>query len=334
MDISIIIPVYNVEKYLIRCLDSIFNQEFSGTFEVIAVDDGSTDSSLSLLKEYQKNEQRLQVIEHLVNKKLSIARNTGMSQAIGKYIMNIDSDDYLLPGSLEKLRLKSQETNADIIAFDFVRESTKGKLESGYKIDKTFITDDKLLVQKYFYGNIVSKLIKSDISKDLISGSIPVNSGEDLLYCTELLLRANKICVVADKYYVYCINDFSITNRKSPDQTLRTIQTSIYNVSKVLKSHNCSAKFTVNILRYLKKWIILANSRILFQHKVDVLNYDELLCTLSDYPNINQSMINDWDHALKSKFYCALQLGTDFGVRGLLSLFKYILVSRNKKQFE
>ena len=72
-NLSIIVPVYNVEKYLVRCLDSIFVQNFSGTFEVIAVDDASTDNSLEILKSYSKNESRLKIIEHKSNKNLSIS---------------------------------------------------------------------------------------------------------------------------------------------------------------------------------------------------------------------------------------------------------------------
>ena len=92
--ISIIVPVYNVEKFLERCLDSIFKQQFSSVFEVIAVDDCSTDNSLHVLKEYQKREKRLIIIEHEINKKLSCASKTGIRASTGDYIMHVDSDDW------------------------------------------------------------------------------------------------------------------------------------------------------------------------------------------------------------------------------------------------
>lgn len=99
MDISVIVPVYSVEEYLARCLDSIFSQHFSGLFEVIAVDDATTDRSLHILKSYQRTEPRLVVLTHEENKKLSIARTTGMNAARGDSIMHVDADDRLLSTS-------------------------------------------------------------------------------------------------------------------------------------------------------------------------------------------------------------------------------------------
>ena len=106
MHISIIVPVYNVERYLVRCLDSIFTQDFSGNFEVIAIDDKSTDMSLSILKAYQLTETRLIIIEHDVNEKLTKTRADGMNAANGEYVMHVDSDDWILPGTLQKLYSK------------------------------------------------------------------------------------------------------------------------------------------------------------------------------------------------------------------------------------
>lgn len=126
-DISIIIPVYNVEKYLIRCLDSVFKQKFSGSIEVIAVDDASTDNSLSLLYEYQKEENRLQIVEHKVNQKLSVARLTGMKKSTGEFVMHVDSDDWLQDNSLESLYLKCREVDADVVVYNYIKEDSFGK---------------------------------------------------------------------------------------------------------------------------------------------------------------------------------------------------------------
>ena len=149
-DLSIIIPVYNVEKYLIRCLDSVFNQQFSGTYEVIAVDDGSTDSCLHVLKGYREKETRLKVIEHGENKKLSVARASGMKAAKGDYIMHVDSDDWLLPNALENLFRKCMELDVDVVVFNHVRENSKGERTNVKSIKKETFTTDKLKVQSYF----------------------------------------------------------------------------------------------------------------------------------------------------------------------------------------
>ena len=92
--ISIIVPVYNVEAYLPQCLDSLINQTYQD-LEIICVNDGSTDGSLEILQKYQSKDKRIKVVSQK-NQGLSGARNTGISQATGEWIMFVDSDDYLL----------------------------------------------------------------------------------------------------------------------------------------------------------------------------------------------------------------------------------------------
>jgi len=110
MDLSIIIPVFNTEKYVIRCLDSIFSQVFAGTLEVIVVDDASTDKSLEILRNYQKKEERLIIVEHKINRKEAIARASGMNVSTGDYIFEPSKEEIvltLIPKSLKTQLYKS-----------------------------------------------------------------------------------------------------------------------------------------------------------------------------------------------------------------------------------
>lgn len=102
MEISIVLPVYNVEKYLVRCLDTILDQTFKLDYEVICVDDGSTDNSGKILDKYAKKNPKIKVI-HQENLGLSEARNTGLKHVKGKYTMFIDSDDFIAKNALEGL---------------------------------------------------------------------------------------------------------------------------------------------------------------------------------------------------------------------------------------
>ena len=111
--ISIIIPVYNVEKYLHECLDSIINQTFKD-LEIICVDDGSTDKSSEILEEYEQKDKRFTVISQ-PNKGVSAARNRGMQQAKGKYIMFVDSDDYIASNACELIYNSAEEKRCDIL---------------------------------------------------------------------------------------------------------------------------------------------------------------------------------------------------------------------------
>ncbi len=123
-DISIIVPVYNVEKYLKPCLDSIVTQEFSGKFEVIIVDDGSKDDSGAIADSYGLMPNVLVI--HQVNGGLSAARNAGLRVSRGKYIMFVDSDDMIGPGYLEAMWSRLVQTSADFVTSTFRYMSDDG----------------------------------------------------------------------------------------------------------------------------------------------------------------------------------------------------------------
>ena len=111
--ISIIIPVYNVEKYLNKCLNSVIEQTYKN-IEVILIDDGSTDNSGKICDEYAKNDIRIKII-HQQNGGVSTARNNGLEHATGKYITFVDSDDYIEKEMIETMAKKIMKKNADIV---------------------------------------------------------------------------------------------------------------------------------------------------------------------------------------------------------------------------
>lgn len=113
--ISVIIPVYNVEKYLYQCLDSILNQTLK-EIEVICVDDGSTDRSYSILKEYQQKDQRIIILTQK-NLRAGVARNNGMKIAQGEYLLFLDSDDFFELDMLEKIYQQAKKNSADVVIF-------------------------------------------------------------------------------------------------------------------------------------------------------------------------------------------------------------------------
>ena len=125
-EISIIVPVYNVEKYLPRCVDSILNQTFTN-FELILVNDGSTDRSGIICDQYKKRDNRIKVI-HKTNEGVSKARNIGISEAKGRYIEFIDSDDWIERSLLEDTLKQIRIDNSDIIFFGLLYEDEDDNL--------------------------------------------------------------------------------------------------------------------------------------------------------------------------------------------------------------
>ena len=135
--ISVILPVYNVEKYLGECLDSIINQTLKD-IEVICVNDGSTDNSLSILKEYASKDTRIKIIDK-ENEGQGYARKVGLENAIGKYILFCDSDDYYADlTAFEELYNYIEKVNVDVVLFESIRYS---KTRGFYKDIKDFLNN-------------------------------------------------------------------------------------------------------------------------------------------------------------------------------------------------
>ena len=132
---SIIIPVYNVKEYLAECLDSLLAQTFQN-FEIIVVDDVSTDGSKDLALSYAaRYPDKITVLEHTVNTRQGGARNTGIEAAVGEYLLFVDSDDYLVPNALEILSAAIQREKADIVEFCFTCVDEQGNYlrRSGFR---------------------------------------------------------------------------------------------------------------------------------------------------------------------------------------------------------
>lgn len=111
--VSIIVPVYNAEKVLRRCLDSILNQSYKD-FELIVINDGSKDKSIKIINEYKEKDNRVKVIDNK-NNGVSETRNIGIKASVGEYIQFIDSDDYIEPYMIEETLIKIEENKADSI---------------------------------------------------------------------------------------------------------------------------------------------------------------------------------------------------------------------------
>ena len=128
--LSVIIPVYNVEKYLKKCLDSVLNQEFKN-FEIICIDDCSTDSSLKILKEYAKSNERIKVLQNNTNLGLGLTRNIGLNAAMGKYIHFLDSDDFLNKDAyniVNKAILEFKSIDVLVFSYEIFNEKNRAQV--------------------------------------------------------------------------------------------------------------------------------------------------------------------------------------------------------------
>ncbi|MCL2242933.1 MAG: glycosyltransferase [Treponema sp.] len=208
---SFIIPVYNDETNISRCLDSILKQTLSD-FECIVIDDGSTDNSLSICYSYNKNDSRVRVF-HKENEGISKTRQFGLNNAFGEYIYFVDSDDWIEPFLLEKFK-NDIKNNTDITFLDFFEENKKCKEE--YHSQKITVYNTEKVLRKILEGKLYSCLWNVIIKKDFYNKNNiffyeNINYGEDSLYIIELLLNNPRIKYLQGGFYHHSINNNSYT---------------------------------------------------------------------------------------------------------------------------
>jgi len=322
MDISIIVPVYNVELYLERCLNSIFGQQFNGSFEVIAVEDGSSDNSLLKLYEYQKRENRLKIIVHSENKKLSIARATGMKEAQGDYIMHVDSDDWLIQGALENLYSKLIKTDADVIVFNYITENSQNKRTYIRNIKRELMAQDKSKVQSHFYGGCWNKIVKRKLTLNMLSGQVSVNNSEDLLYATEILFRAEKIYLIPEYYYVYFANIESLTHTYKSEEFLKNQLIILKQLQEIISKYNANSKLIRNILNYFEKWIYLEFAKTHFWYNGKFLNSKMIVRKMANYSIMSEHKIRRLELSIKSGTICFFEIAYRFRLNMINGIIK------------
>jgi glycosyltransferase involved in cell wall biosynthesis len=316
MDISIIVPVYNVEKYITRCLDSIFNQKFSGTFEVIVVDDCSKDGSLQILEKYQKEELDLVIVKHLTNKRLAQARTSGMKIAKGDYIMHVDSDDWLLPNALETIYNKCIETDVDVLVYDYLIENDKGEQTIVNNLAKEIITTDKLSVQKYFLGGCWTKIVKKSLTEDMIYSNTEASIyTEDLIYCSEILLRAETICLFPHKFYAYFINSESITQTTKPLKYLKNQRIITINLHEICKRYKPSKAFKKTLADYFDQWLFLAIAKTHYYNSNLLPECKKVLKEICNIGLLDENRVRKINKAINNKYYTLFQVARRFSLR-------------------
>ena len=216
--ISVIVPVYNVEKYLNKCVDSIVNQTYKN-LEIILVDDGSPDNCPKICDEYAKKDNRIKVI-HKENGGLSDARNKGIEVATGKYIGFVDSDDWIDLNMYEELYKVIKEFNASVAVCNILKVKNEDQKINNNKKNNTKVYSQEDYLKKYFKINCqgceyyaCNKLFKSSI---LETNQFPVKlTSEDVFGTYKALLKSNNIVETNQVNYYYRFNENGITGKFS-----------------------------------------------------------------------------------------------------------------------
>ena len=243
--ISIIIPIYNSEKYIKRCIDSIINQSYKN-IEIILIDDGSTDNSRNICEKYSSIDSRFKILSKK-NGGVSSARNVGVKNAKGEYIMFVDADDWLEKDAIITLYNTLKEHNVDIVRGNFYcnndKRNFKIEIQNKYENIKIKKNDKKLkieIINDLLLGKLKAfvwlLLIKKEI---IVSNKILFNTNisfmEDLIFYIRLISIDNISFYMLDKdIYCYYFNNNSASKSKSQNKIIENIE-NVLSVNKIVR---------------------------------------------------------------------------------------------------
>ncbi|MCI5777389.1 MAG: glycosyltransferase, partial [Bacteroidales bacterium] len=215
MDISIIVPVYNASKYLRECLDSLVNQDFKGDYEIILVNDGSTDNSLSICQEYASKHPNITVLTG-ENGGVSVARNKGIDASRGDWFFFADADDLMTPDALTTLYQRQQETNADIVLGNAVYFKDRAVSDPKFDLPNGILPKPvcHIIQHEALWGFLIPASVVRDNHIRFVEG---LAMGEDTFFCLQSALCCKTIAFVNKVIYVYRIHPesavWSVNNR-------------------------------------------------------------------------------------------------------------------------
>lgn len=283
--ISVIIPVYNTEKYLQKCLDSVLSQTLQD-FEIIIVNDGSPDNSKAIIDDYVSRYSDKITALYQENAGQASARNNGLSVAKGEYISFLDSDDYLAENAFEKTYTYAIKNELDIVCFNFYTEADGNAIQEEYRLCHSNDAAKRYIITE---SSPCNKLISNKIITDNNVRFTENMIYEDLDLIPRLALYTDKIGFMDDRLYHYVIHDNSTMHQKKYNPKLA----SIYKAMETLKTAFLNTKFT-DELEYLYIEHLLHGS---------VLRYLRYKEGANDIIKISNIVKANFPHWRKNKYY-------------------------------
>lgn len=305
--VSIIIPVYNMEKYLDECLESLFSQTYSN-IEVIILNDGSTDTSKDIIKKYMDKYENIIYIEQ-DNQGLSVARNNALKYINGEYILFVDSDDYLEKDCLEFVYRKAKETNSDMVIMghkkiyrwrDDIRIDYKEYVDENEVYTGKYVAD--LMLKDIIEGYSCDKLIKSD---NLIKNSLEYEKYrkiEDLYPIFKYVYNCNTITFINKCLYNYRQRDNSLSH-KMDDKLIQDYSYAREQILNYLKLQDYNNKEIIFVFKY-NSFRSITN----FLNKQHNKKYNIYKIFYKNGYNIYQPNIKDIYHSKEIKLLSKLDL--------------------------
>ena len=248
--VSIIMPVYNCEKYVSEAIESVIAQTYRN-WELLVVDDGSTDRSVSIIRSYAEQDSRVQVFENDLNEHgPGIARNYGIERIHGKYTYFIDADDWIERDLLQDTVTLAEDTGADIVPFGFLIENPQNTIRKPLQPCGNFEYSDFIKIANEIIRGTWSEcheLIRSGLLQDVRHNRY--RSGEDICFQMELLCHVRKVCGIDKEYYHYRVVKGSISHSEKWDDKFVGIALEIWDKERKFLQY-CGISEDSRIMRY------------------------------------------------------------------------------------
>ena len=298
--ISIIIPIYNVEKYLEKCLDSILNQTYKN-LEIILIDDGSTDNSPNICNSYCEKDKRIKII-HKNNEGVSSARNKGIELSTGKYIVFIDSDDYVSNEHIEVLYDCIISNNVDLVISNLIDISEDGIILNNEEKESFLMNKDQclkeLLSEDNFYHLCCGNIYRKDLLEK-IRFNCKYRIAEDLDFLYRYIKQISSAYFLSKNTYYYLKREGSATNSIYSEKWNDELKICNFIISEMVELEN-------NFHKYAKRKYIRLNINQAYRFKLNKNQTKILKNNIKIYKN---EMFNSklFDNKEKLKIFLLLK---------------------------
>lgn len=274
--VSVIVPVYNSEKYIGKCLDSILAQTYQ-EIEVLAINDGSKDNSLAIMKQYEEQYPNKVKAISQENKGVATTRNESIAKATGKYILFVDNDDYLDKEYIETFVKAIESGDYDAVIGGFRRPDENGKIVRTLKLENKEWS--KLMIMAPW-----AKIFKKDYLVENQIQFLPNNLGEDVYFNLKAMLLSNKIKIIDYVGYNWYFNTASVSNSKQKNMTELQVYELLNSCYDMLKTTGILEKKHEMVETYLIRyavWILSFSTKKL-PYKTISQEYDKLFSWLEE----------------------------------------------------
>lgn len=277
MFISIIVPFYNVEPYIEKCIRSLYNQDIPhDEYEVICIDDSSPDGSRAIVEDLQKEYSTLRLICHSENKRQGGARNTGLKSAKGKYVWFVDSDDYVLPNVLSTIVQTAEKDELDVLQFTANTTTLPENAGVMSGVEYALMDDDWSSRLPLMWRTV---FLRSFLQKNDLS-FVEYVQFEDTDFALRAYLAANRVRCVNYPAYVYCVHPESTVHRaNSPIKIFEQVLL-LNRTSKILEQ-SMDARYEDLLKRYVKSELSILGMQVNQLSFKDRLIYTKMVNALS-----------------------------------------------------